>query len=82
MSSLALPGGVCFPHLPAEAVLSSSTCLGGSDDVFQPGTAEDPTRDRLESELPGEAGERAGCGGEGKQVSGSLPPGYGPREEP
>ena len=55
---VSVSGGVCFLHLPADAVLSSSTCLGDSSVAFQPGTAEDPhpRRNGLESDLPREGG--------------------------
>lgn len=87
--ALTVSHGVCFPHLPEETVPSSSTPLWDSGDAFQ---ARDSGAG-LHSGWPGirpaqgrrsrqEEGERACCGREGKQVSGSLPPGYGSREEP
>lgn len=43
-------------------ILSGGGGMGGcSGDAFQPGTAEDPTRDGLEPDLPSEGG--AGGGG-------------------
>lgn len=88
---VSVSGGVCFLHLPADAVLSSSTCLGGNSDAFQPVTAEDPHPGRkgLESDLPSEGGaagrrERGQAAGvrASRCLAPSLPPGYGPREEP
>lgn len=72
-----------FSAPSSEAVLPSSTRLGGNGDGFQSGTAEDdPARAARTQTCTARVVLRGGWGREGRQVFGSLPPGCGQREEP